>query len=220
MEGNTQNTQNMRNTENMQNTQNAQSIQNAQGTQSAQSTKNARDTQNAQNKINSQTLPNSDKKRRLPEGRRLLVAAVILCIVSLVGMVLALGTRKPAYTPPPFDAAAVDGTPEVPQELRWQELNTSAYTFSLCSVFSPADGAADIWLTNPQGNDVWMKLRVLDEQGNMLGETGLIKPGQYVQSVALTGECQEGDSIKLKLMAYEPETYYSAGAVSLEAIVT
>lgn len=203
------------------NTQNAQNTQNARNTQNVQNMQNARDTKNAQNKMNSQTLPNSNKKRRLPEGRRLLVAAAILCIVSLVGMVLALRTeRKPAYTPPPFDASAVDGTPEVPQELKWQELNTSAYTFSLCSVFSPADGAVDIWLTNPQDSGVWMKLRVLDEQGNMLGETGLIKPGQYVQSVALTGECQEGDAIKLKLMAYEPETYYSAGAVSLEAVVT
>ena len=180
-----------------------------------------RNAQNAQIKKNSQTLPNSEEKRRLPEGRRLLVVAVVLCIASLAGMVLALRTsRKPAYTPPPFDESAVDGTPEVPEELKWQELNAQAYTFSLCGVFAPEDGAADIWLTNPQDSGVWMKLRVLDEEGDMLGETGLIKPGQYVRSVALTGECREGDSIKLKLMAYEPETYYSAGAVSLEAVVS
>lgn len=162
----------------------------------------------------------NNPQKRLPSGGRLLIAAAILCVCSLVGMVLALrASQKPAYTPPPFDAAAQEGTPDVPPELGWQELDAKAYKFSLCSVFAPADGKADIWLTNPQENAVWLKLRVLDADGNRLGETGLIKPGEYVASVALEKECAAGDTVTLKLMAYEPETYYSAGAVSLEAVV-
>ena len=64
-----------------------------------------------------------------------------------------------------------------------------------------------------------IKLRVLDAQGDTLGETGLIRPGEYVQSVALDALPEDGDAVTLKLMAYEPETYYSGGSVSLKTTV-
>lgn len=161
-----------------------------------------------------------EEKRRPLYGWRLLVLAAVLCAVSLAGMALALhGNRGDVYTPPPFDAAAVEGVPDVPQELGWQELDARAYRFSVCGVFAPVDGAADIWLTNPADNDVWIKLRVMDAEGNTLGETGLIRPGEYVQSVTLSTVPAEGETVTLKLMGYEPDTYYSAGAVSLETTV-
>ena len=58
-------------------------------------------------------------------------------------------------------------------------------------------------------------LPVFDEQGNMLGETGLIKPNEYVKYVTLSKTPEVGTKIKLKIMGYEPHTYYSAGAASL-----
>ena len=56
---------------------------------------------------------------------------------------------------------------------------------------------------------------MFDEQGNMLGETGLIKPNEYVKYVTLSKTLEVGTKIKLKIMGYEPHTYYSAGAASL-----
>ncbi len=75
---------------------------------------------------------------------------------------------------------------------------------------------AVVRFANPQSNDVWLKLRVLDAQGNLPGETGLIRPGEYLRSVALMAPLQKGTPIELKIMAYEIDTYYSAGAVSLQ----
>lgn len=49
------------------------------------------------------------------------------------------------------------------------------------------------------------KLQVLQRAENRKGRTAWL--------------CQVGDSIVLKLMAYEPETYYSAGSITLTTTV-
>lgn len=154
----------------------------------------------------------------------MLLLTAVICVLSLIVMFVALSTggrqtQTAEFTPPPFDDAAQVGTPTVPEELRWSELDAQAFKASVCGVFSPENGIADVWLTSPKSNTVWLKLRVLDTEGNILGETGLIKPGEYVQSVTLTEIPESGAKIVLKLMAYEPDTYYSAGAVSLNTTV-
>ncbi len=149
-----------------------------------------------------------------------LIFAAVLCVLSLAVMVFALTrqevqTEMGEFTPPPFDSAAIVGTPAVPDGLGWQELDAQAYLVGICGKFIPKGNTADVWLTNPVSNTVWLKVRVLDENGNTLGETGLIKPGEYVQSVELDNVPKTGKPIVLKVMAYQPETYYSAGAVAL-----
>ena len=159
------------------------------------------------------------KKRNIP-----LTAAAIICVISLVVMIAALtfsgGESEPvAFTPPPFDENALQGSPDVPESLGWGEIDAQVYKASICGVVTVEDGKADIWFTNPESNTVWLKLRVLDTDGNILGETGLIRPGEYVQSVVFGTIPEVGDSIGLKLMAYEPDTYYSAGSATLNTII-
>lgn len=45
-----------------------------------------------------------------------------------------------------------------------------------------------------------------------------MKPNEYLKAVTFTTAPQSGAKIKLKIMAYEPETYYSAGAVTLNTV--
>ncbi len=155
-------------------------------------------------------------------NRRVLLAG-LLCLVSLAVMaaVLLAGSRPetPPFTPPPFDPAAMAGTPDVPENLGWGELDAQVYKASVCGYLVPEDGKADVWLTNPETNAVWLKLRILDSQGNILGETGLIKPGEYVQQVSFITVPKADEAVTLKLMAYEPETYYSAGAITLSTVM-
>ena len=63
-----------------------------------------------------------------------------------------------------------------------------------------------------------MKLRVLDETGTVLAETGLIRPGEYLQRVEFSQTPSPGEKLQLKIMAYEPETYFSAGSVVLNTV--
>ena len=89
------------------------------------------------------------------------------------------------------------------------------YRFSVCGNVMTEGNEAVVYLTKPAENEVWIKLRVLDENRNVLGETGLIKPGEYVKSVTLNTVPAEGTKISLKIMGYEQETYTSAGSATL-----
>lgn len=150
-----------------------------------------------------------------------LMAAALICALALIGMCLALflEPQPPEFTPPPFDAAACVGTPEVPRELGWSELDARDFRVGVCGVVAPDGSTADVWLTNPESNNVWLKLRVLDGEGCILGETGLIRPGEYLRSVLLESAPEDGTDVVLKIMAYEPETYHSAGAVLVNATI-
>ena len=165
------------------------------------------------------------KDREISRGNRPLFAMLFVAALSLAVMaaVLAVTGNRDAgteeFTPPPFEEEAVSGEPEVPEGLGYSPLDIpGAYQVSLCGKVVEEDGRGDVWFTNHAENTVWMKVRVLDSQGNILGETGLLKPGEYVRSVDLTGadvSLEDGMELQLKIMAYEPDTYHSSGSVVL-----
>ena len=105
------------------------------------------------------------------------------------------------------------------ENIRYGRLDAKAFRFSAAGELIVRDGSIDVWLTDPAENQVWMKVRILDEQGGVLGESGLIRPGQYVRAVKLDTVPRETTAVTLKVMAYEPETYYSAGAASLRTVL-
>lgn len=154
-----------------------------------------------------------------------IIVATVFCLVAVVGMILALcltggESEPPKFVAPEFDSAAVAGTPTDADD-SWTSIYKEGMEFSahVCGRVIVNDKTADIYFTNDEGNDVWMKLRIMDEAGNILGETGLLRPGEYVKSVTFDTVPSKGTSIKMKIMAYEPETYYSAGAVSLNTTI-
>ena len=162
------------------------------------------------------------KKEQKQKKNLILPMAAVLCLASVVVMIVVLCTPKVEqgeFVPPAFDEDAVIGTPDVPDGLGWQELDAKVYTVGVCGKFVVDGNSADVWLYNPDSNTVWLKVRVLDGNGNALGETGLIKPGEYVRSVTLETVPEAGTAITLKLMAYEPDTYYSAGSVALNTTI-
>lgn len=146
-------------------------------------------------------------------------AAVV--IFMIVALCIPKEAEKGAFTPPPFESAAVAGTPEVPENLGYGELYQEgmAYRFSVCGNVTMEDHNAVVYFTSPESNEKWLKLRVLDGNGNILGETGVIKPGEYIKYVELTKSLPAGTSIKLKIMGYEPDTFDSAGSVSLNTTI-
>lgn len=153
-----------------------------------------------------------------------LIVAAIICVISVIIMIVSLtvssvNAETAEFTPPPFEEKAVQGVPNVPDGLGWNEVDAQVYKASICGEVIIEDNTSDIWLTNPDSNTVWLKLRILDSDGNILGETGIIKPGEYVQSVEFDTIPEDGETIGLKLMAYEPETYYSEGSATLNTTV-
>lgn len=149
-------------------------------------------------------------------GRPLLLTG-ILAIVSVAVMIAALFSvdRTADFVPPPFDPAAQKGTPPASLSSDYRALDAQVFQAALCGQPRLLGSAVEVWLTNPEENSVWLKLRILDSEGNILGETGLLRPGEYVRQLQLDETYPPPMQLVLKLMAYEPETYHSAGSVTV-----
>lgn len=147
-------------------------------------------------------------------------------MISIGLMIVVLYTgeeNEAAFVPPPFDVTVKQGIPRAKdiEEFGWAEIDPEGmpYKTAVCGNISIVDGEAFIYLTNYTENNTWLKLRVLDDEGNIVAETGLAKPGEYIEKVHFSEAMEAGEKIKLKIMAYEPETYYSAGSVVLNTTV-
>ena len=160
------------------------------------------------------------KKKTDPVIAILAVGLVVALVVMLAALCIPKGAERADFVPPPFDKTAVTGVPEVPDDIGYSApyQEGMGYRFAACGNVRMNGTAATVFFTNPEGNEVWLKLRVLDADGNTLGETGLIKPGEYVKTVELTRALPAGTHIKLKIMGYEPETYHSAGSAVLNTM--
>lgn len=156
---------------------------------------------------------------------RLLPVVCILCALSLCALAAVLFYRaslpaQSGFRPPPFETAAVEGTPEVAKELGYSPVEVQgAFTAYVCGKPSADNGRTTVYFTSPADNNAWLKLRLLDDAGNILGETGLLRPGEYVRDMKLETEPVDGGAVTLKIMAYEPESYYSLGSVSLKTTI-
>ncbi|HKM28790.1 MAG TPA: hypothetical protein VJY37_03820 [Anaerovoracaceae bacterium] len=158
----------------------------------------------------------------MKRSKNLIILAAI-CLVCVIGMVLALTLGQKTvvnFEPPPFDSGAVTGTPSDMVDETYGEVDAKAYKLSISGKPTVKDGAAFLWLTNPESNQVWIKVRILDTTGKMLGESGLLRPGEYVQSVVLTTPPLAEVNTTLLIMAYEPDTYHSMGNVRLQTSLT
>lgn len=163
------------------------------------------------------------KKRKTKESRVLSIA-VVICAAAVVAMVIALCVPKVErgeFQPPPFDVNAQIGTPTVDERLGYSKLSHDQLSFTawLCGGVTVKDEAARLYFTSPEDNTVWLKVRLFNAKGDVIGESGIIRPGEYVEYVQLTKRLSVGDAIAIKVMAYEAETWRSEGAVTLNAKV-
>lgn len=160
---------------------------------------------------------NIQKKNNTP-----VYIAAAVCAVCVIFLIVALCIEKEPvrgeFTPPPFDASAEVGTPAVDESLGWFTPAAEGLDMkvSVCGEVIIEDGKADVYFTNHAGNDVWLRLRIIDDEGNILAETGIIKPGEYIRTIEFDTVPTNGQVIHHKVMAYEPDTYYSAGSFTLQ----
>ena len=154
-----------------------------------------------------------------------IVFAAFFCAVCVVTMFVVLLIPQRAvqgdFEPPQFDSSAVRGEPAVPEGLGYSEPYREGMEFraGLCGNINLNGETADVYFTNKAENSVWLMLRITDESGNVLANTGIIRPGEYVQAVKFTQKPENGQKIICKIMAYEPETYYSQGYFTLKTTI-
>lgn len=162
----------------------------------------------------------------MKKNNHIILILSLLCILSVSLMIVGLCNSekgKAEFVPPQFDEMVKQGIPPIneTERLGWAEICQEGmpYKTAVCGNILIVDGNAFIYLTNYAENNAWLKLRVLDDEGSIVAETGLAKPGEYIEKVRFSRSMKTGDKIKLKIMAYEPETYYSVGSVVLNTTV-
>lgn len=158
---------------------------------------------------------------RLIKENKLLFTLSLVCALAVIVMIISLCIPKKAeqkqFVPPSFDKEAVAGEPTVPDNLGYSILYREGMSFKvgICGKINITNCTADVYLTNVSENNVWLKVRLYASNGDVIGESGLIKPGEYLKSVSFDNTLSSTEGITLKVMFYEPETYRSAGAITL-----
>lgn len=151
------------------------------------------------------------------------MAAIIgLLLVSAACMVLFFKppTVINPFVPPEFDPAAQIGTPAPGENTSYGTLNlTETTAVSLCANVYIENQSALVYFTSHKDNQGWMKIKLTDEAGNLLGESGLIRPGEYVRGVQLASVPKESGLILAKILIYEPDSYLSLGSAGAQVML-
>lgn len=140
----------------------------------------------------------------------------VCCLVSLIWMVWVLvrpASETGTFTPPPFEESA--RTAELADLSFTEENRIQAGDLIVYAGMSSLKGEVlDLPVWNSPESKAWIRIRILDEQGNTLGETGVLKPSETVDQISLSSPAASGKMI-IQIMGYEPETYHSAGSIRL-----
>ena len=155
----------------------------------------------------------------------LIVMAVILTVMVCTAVYLAVfrepGTVRGEFVPPEFDASVQSGTPgTLDEDLAYGtlELNKTAVV-SMCANVTCENNAARVYFTSHEDNEGWLKIKLFDAEGNLLGQSGLVHPGEYIESVALTAVPKASGLVVAKILIYEPETYLSLGSAQAQVML-
>ncbi|MBC3887821.1 hypothetical protein GH810_05810 [Acetobacterium paludosum] len=167
-------------------------------------------------------IPQHSKASRKTVVLYLALIGVILIALILTGIILFQRLNTPLqFVPPGFDPSAQVGEPTPDIDLGYTTVNVEqGFEIKLCGRLFVKNNSVDINLTNPASNDVWMMTELQDKNGKVLGKSGIIKPGEYVQSIALLKNVKaEETNVKIVVIGYAPDTYASRGTVDMNTML-
>ena len=156
---------------------------------------------------------------------------VIITVLSviLLGLVIATASTLIArrsqtvmgeFEAPPFDDRAVSGVPVVDDALNYREITVAdGFRFSMCGNLTLSDNGCIVYFTSSPDNTVWLLMKIYDEAGNLVGQSGLLRPGEYLENIVLLKKMSSNAKVKVKILSYEPDTYYSQGSAEASFVL-
>ena len=165
-----------------------------------------------------------------------IIAVLILAVIICIGIYnKKLASVKLPFVPPEFDENAVEGNPAalgIGQNEGYTVMGEEqqlAYRAGFCGLFDVKVDvidetdvySADVYFYNPPTNSIYIKFRVYgkDPKKDIVAETGLIKPGEYIKTLTFNRKIVNGEKLTIKVMSYVPEDYTSAGTFNLNPMV-
>lgn len=140
---------------------------------------------------------------------------ILIILVSIIIFLLISINNKKQFKMPEFDNSVT----EIPEDLEYKK-NTIKVNNDYIFYIEPTpkldqNNNLKINIVSSENNKIWIKVRILNGKKEIIGETGLIRPGDYLAKVKLQQEMSVNDQITYKIMGYEKEKYTSAGTISL-----
>jgi len=166
-------------------------------------------------------IKNLDDKEKLIIKIMIVIVAII-CIISLIIFFnkdkLA---KKGQFIIPEMEESAINGKPNaIPKEYMYQEAKVNDdYIIYLSANPSIKDNILTIYFTSVETNKGLIKIKILDSNDSVIGESGLINSNSYIKDITLNKSLKNKEKITIKVMHYEKETYYSLGSIKLDLLV-
>ena len=166
-----------------------------------------------------------DQTSNLKTGKKTnIIIAVLSSICLILAMILVINVvnRDTKFKPPKFEETVEKGIPNVDEKLGFQPISApTGFSVGLCStMYQQQDESLLIYLTNPEINDVNIKCEIVNEENEILYESGVIKPGEYVKKLEAEKEMpKEATNIKVLIYGYEIDTWYSMGTIELDNVL-
>ena len=143
---------------------------------------------------------------------------LLIFLISIYVSFSAKNNAADSFVPPEYDENSEAGIPQdVDESLGYRELKVSEeFSISLCGSLTVNGECVDLYFTSDKENKALSKIELLDENGALIGESGLIKPNEYLKSIQLIETPKESMDVIAKILTYEPDTYYSQGTVNVK----
>ena len=156
------------------------------------------------------------KKEKIFLAAAPMICAAAVCVMIYVIISTVHLENQQKFIPPAFEKQVQTGMPQPSEDLGYTTVTVAeGYEIGLCSNPTMSDAELQVWFTSPDTNQVWMRLQVCDSDGEVLGETGVIRPGEYVESIQLARQVKSGEEAVFRITGYTPETWHSAGNAEL-----
>lgn len=157
----------------------------------------------------------------------ILVLVALLLVGAVVSVALLWPEKEEPTGPvvgefvPVFDATAQQGRPTIPDPtLDYRELTfVEGYPVGMVGRLICNGERAYIYFAVSGNAEGCVKVKISDTKGNLLGESGLIRPGEYVEAIPLTVCPEESCQVNVSILHYESETYYSKGTQPVQCVL-
>lgn len=162
-----------------------------------------------------------DKKQKLI----IKIGIIILCLLIIAAVILFINrnniTRKQSFIKPDFETNSTEGFPEkIDSSLKYEEVKIDDnYIVYLCAMPKIDENILTLYFTSVESNKGLLKVRILDKDSNILGESGLINPNNYIKDITLNRTLDDNEQITVYVMNYEKDTYFSLGGIRLNLII-
>ena len=151
------------------------------------------------------------------------IFAAVLCLATVTFHVSQkTQTATGRFRVPARETEMIQGNPQqIEEKLHYQTVDLAeGFKIALCGRPQIGnDRELVLYLTSMKENDVWIRAVVYNEQKQQLGSTGVLYPGEWVENIPLDTPVENGQTVIIKIISYQPETYYSKGSADIKVNV-